>query len=126
MGNSVESPITNPDLPHQRELIAIIELAFNAYQNENYLGLVITDTREHASWILGRLKDSVRWDIPDTRFYRDGIEVKGGGKVVIHTANDPGRLMGLRATEIVLFGRIGELFYWLQSNNLAIPWKAIA
>jgi len=126
MGNSIESPISNPDLPHQREILAIIELAFNAYENENYLGLAITDTTEHARWLLSRLTDSVKWDIPDTKIHRDGVEVKGGGKVIISTMGDPGRLMGLRPTEIVLFGRTGELFYWLQSNNAGIPWKAVA
>lgn len=115
-----------PTLPHERELLDLIQLVFEAYQADdpNYLCLCITDTHEHGRYLIGKLRDATQWDHPNTKIFRDGVSVKGGGKVIVVSADDPGRLMGIRPTKIVLFGRLGELFYWLNSMGVPINGSA--
>lgn len=118
--------MTEITLPHEREILAIVDAAFVAYQSDdpNYLCLCITDHRDHASWLLGNLKRGVAWDVPSVKIFRDGVQVKGGGKVVIMSAGDPGRLMGVRPNRIILFGNLGEMYYWLHSMSPSV--EAIA
>lgn len=110
-------PLHNPSLPHEREIVEVAKLAFEAYQDENYLAVVITDYHDHARWLLQKLRDAVKWDVPDTKIFREGVEVKGGGKVVVMAASNPERLRGMHPTKIVLFGSIGELFYLINASG---------
>jgi hypothetical protein len=113
---------TRPTLPHERELLDLVKLVMEAYEADdpNYLCLVITDHREHMNFLIQRLRDATQWDMPDTKIFRDGVSVKGGGKVVVMSTGDPGRLMGMHPNKIVLFGRVGELWYWMNSMNCEI------
>lgn len=101
-------------MPHERELLELVKLAYEAYQDEDYLAIVITDHHEHVRWLVQSLRDAVKWDIPDTKIFREGIEVKGGGKIVVMSTSSPDRLRGMKPTKIVFFGTLGELFYLTQ------------
>lgn len=113
-------------LPHERELLELVNEVMKAYEADdpNYLCLCVTDSHEHMRYLIGRLRDATQWDAPDTKIFRDGVSVKGGGKIIVTSAYDPGRLMGIRPTKIVLFGRIGELFYWM--NSMGVPINGVA
>jgi len=115
-----------PTLPHERELLDLVNLVMEAYgaDDPNYMILVLTDSYEHVRFLMGRLRDATQWDAPDTKIYRDGVSVKGGGRVVVSTVGDPGRLMGIRPNKVVLFGRTGELFHWLNSMDCEIGTSA--
>lgn len=116
--------ITKPSLPHEREFTGILEMAMKAYEDENYLGVIVTDTYEQGRQLLNILRNSTEWDRPNTKIFREGIEVKGGGKVVITSYGSPERLRGMRPTEIVLFGRLGEL--WWNMAATGCPIRAVA
>lgn len=118
MGDS--EVITNPSLPHQREILELVRLATEAYEDPNYLAIVLVGAHEHGRWLLQRLQDSVKWDISDTKLFREGVEVKGGGRVIIRSWQNPGVLHGYKPTKIVLFGDLGELFYAINSMECLI------
>ena len=102
-------------IPHEREILAVVEMVHEAYGDPNYLGIIVTDTQNHVEWIAGKLRDSVQWDNErDIKIFRDGVEVKGGGKVRVVSAGNPGALFGSRPSRVVILGRLGELFYHLQ------------
>lgn len=107
-------------LPHEREILAIVDAAFQSYGNENSLTLIITDTHEHCRWIIQKLHDGTRWDENEVKLFREGVEVKGGGRVVIRHSGHPEGLMGLRPDRIILMGRLGELFYHLKTMDCEI------
>ncbi len=113
-----------PSLPHEREFTGILDMAMKAYEDPEYLGVIITDTIAQADSLLTTLRRSTKWDKPHTKIFREGIEVKGGGKIVIASLNSPDRLRGMRPTEIVLFGRIGELWWNMSATGCLI--RAIA
>lgn len=109
---------TELSLPHQREILSITELAFKAYttHDPNWLGIALTDTYEHGRWLLQRLHSGVEWDTPvRAKLHREGFEVIGGGKVLIKSFSHPEGLMGLRPNTIFLFGKMGELWYHINS-----------
>lgn len=106
-------------LPHEREVLAIVEAAMNAYEDPNNLILCITDTQEHVRWLIDKLKDATQWDRP-TKIYRDGVEVKGGGRVKVVSGSMPEVVRGLRPHKIILFGRLGELYSFLHSMQCPI------
>lgn len=110
----------NLSFPHDRELLRIITLAHEANEKSDYLALCLTDTHQHAKYLVGKLKDATAWDIPDTKIFRHGIEVKGGGRVIVSEWSYPDLLHGTRPTKVVLFGRIGEMYYFLQSMGCPV------
>lgn len=106
-------PVTDP---HEREIMAVVEMVYAAYGDPEYLGIIVTDTQEHVRWLLGKLRHTVEWDNErDIKIFRDGIEVKGGGKVRVVSSGYPGALFGVRPSKVIILGRLGELFYHLQT-----------
>lgn len=101
-------------LPHERELLELVEMIWRAHGDSDYLGVMITDTHQHAEYLISKVRDATTWDKGHVKVFRDGVEVKGGGKVRVASYGYPGALMGLRPTEVKLMGKIGELFYMLQ------------
>ena len=118
-----ESVVT---LPHEREVLAIIQLAFDAYATEKpFLALVLTDSHEHTRYLIKKLHDATSWDSEHKeKLFREGIETAEGGRIVIRNVSHPESLMGLRPDRIILFGRIGELLYWLKTMN--VEFEAVA
>lgn len=112
-------------LPHEREILGIVELAVSAYEKP-FLAVVITDHEEHRRWIIQKLHDATRWDSKsdNVKLFREGIETKEGARIVIKTAVHPESLMGLRPDRIILMGRLGEMYYWLKTMDCEI--EAIA
>ena len=108
-------------LPHERELLGIVQLAFDAMTAEQpFLAVVITDSSEHVRWIINKLHDATRWDDKTVKLFREGIETSEGGKIVVKIASHPEGLMGLRPDRIILMGRLGELFYNVLAMNREI------
>lgn len=109
-------------LPHERELVAIIQLAMGAYATEKpFLALVLTDSEEHTRYLIGKLHKATGWDSETkVKLHRSGIETSEGGKIVIRSINRPELLMGLHPDRIILFGRIGEMYYWLKTMDAEI------
>lgn len=101
-------------LPHDRELMDLISLVMEAYEDSNFLGVVLTDRQDHARFLFDKLAKSVQWDRP-VNIFREGIEVKGGGKVIVATVGYPPTLFGLKVSKVVVFGQVGELFYNLAA-----------
>lgn len=102
-------------LPHDRELLALVEMVFDAHGDSEYLGVMVTDTHEHVRYLTGKLRDATTWDKGQVRIFREGVEVKGGGRVIVVSANYPERLMGIKPTKVLVMGRLGELFYHLRT-----------
>lgn len=124
--------VSSPSMPHDRETLEILQLISEAYEfnplvpDPPFLALVITDTEQYKRWILDKVRNGVVWiGDREIKIHRDGVEFVGNGsRIVIMTYSDPGRLMGHRPNKIFLFGKTGELFYWLRSMNCDI--KAVA
>jgi len=113
--------VSELSLPHQREVLGLVEMVKDACLAEKGKGqmlLILTDSMQHARWLIQRVHDSVRWmgdeQKAGIKVHREGIEITNGSKIVFSTYSDPGRLMGMRPDEIYLFGQTGELFYWMQ------------
>jgi hypothetical protein len=104
-------------IPHERELLAICDMAMRAYtsKDSNYLGLVLTDSMQHANFLANKFRNTILWDKDNVRIHREGIEFENGGRILIRSYHSPSLLMGLQPTEVVLFGRMGELFYHLET-----------
>jgi hypothetical protein len=103
-------------LPSDREVLGIVDLAFKAYTEGPCLALVITDSHEHVRWLISKLHSATGWDSRDkVRLFREGIETSGGATILIRTWGHPEGLMGLRPDKIILMGRLGELYYHLNS-----------
>lgn len=123
IGNEI---ISDPSLPHQREIVALVRLAVEAYE-KNAVILVITDTHDHGRWLLNQLHRAVQWDNDSLRaisskitIHRDGIEADGGGRIVVIGAYNISTMFGMRPTKVVLFGRTGEMYYHLMSYGCLI------
>lgn len=113
--------IIDPSLPHQREILALVGLVMDAYKDSNFVGLIITDSYEHGRWLIQRLHDSVRWDEKSgIKLFREGVEVKGGGKVILGSFRNPSSLRGIRANKVLLMGDLGEFWYLIQSMRAEI------
>ena len=102
-------------LPHEREVLAIIQLAVDMQEDKQQLALVLTDSHEHVRWLIQKLHDATAWDGQNVKLFREGIETKWGGTIIIRSVNYPDLIMGLRPDRIILMGRIGELFYHLKA-----------
>lgn len=104
-----------PTLPHERELLEIIGMVMKAYENKEYVGMFVCEQHSHIRHLLGLLRTSTEWDDPHTKLFREGIEVKGGGRVIGMSINSPDRLRGMSVNEIVIFGGLGEFYYCAQA-----------
>jgi len=122
-----EMHVSELSLPHQREVLALTTLlkdAVTAEKGEEKTVLILTDTMQHARWLIQRVHDGVRWmgdeESSGIRLHREGIEITNGSKIVLSTYNDPGRLMGMKPDKVVLFGQSGELYYWIHQLGCEI------
>lgn len=107
-------------LPHEREILGIVQLAVDMQEQKQQLALVITDHQQHVQWIIQKLHDATAWDTNNVKLFRDGIETKFGGKIIVRSAGYPGSMMGLRPDRIILMGQLGELFYHLKSMGCEV------
>lgn len=122
--NAVE--IINPSLPYQREIQAVAALVHEAYLKRDFLALVLVEQMQHGTWILQRMNDSVKWMEPDGfKIFREGIEIPSrNSRIVVHSVQYPESIMGLRPNKIVIFGRMAELWYHINSMGAELEFVA--
>lgn len=113
-----EQPNSNT-MPDERETIEICKILMEAYEDGDFLGVIVTDNFTQSEHIQRIVRDATQWDRP-TKIFRGGVQLKGGGKVIVVPASDPSRLMGLRPTKMYLTGMLGEMYYWMLSMDCPI------
>lgn len=121
MGRSEVEVNFQMTLPHEREIYEICKLIMEVYEKPNYNIICITDSHEHMRYLINNMRNAVAWEGNiKIKLFREGIDVVDGGRLIFTSTSSPHTLRGVKADKVVLFGRIGELFYNLKiiSPNL--------
>lgn len=114
----MQPELTQMSLPFHREVTELAAIAAEVYK-EPKLVLIVTDTRQHGHYLLQRLGNATLWT-EEVKLHRELIEFDNGGKIIVVAMSDPARLAGLHPDEIVLFGQLGEFYYWMLSKGAKI------